>query len=292
LLYFRQYFKTMKHTVILILLVFLLSFSYSERMGYQIYTEKGKAAKYDKMIKSMQEADIILFGELHNNPISHWMQLKISKSMLDRNPTFGAEMFEADNQVMMKEYMDGLISSQNFKDQMRLWKNNATDYQPLVELAKENSRPFIATNVPRRYASIVFRDGLAGLDNISDEAKNWMAPLPIEVDMELPGYKSMLEMGMGHGGENIVHAQALKDATMAHFILENKSEGSPFIHFHGTFHSNNFEGIYYYLKKQDPNLNIITIASVEQASVDSIDPENENLANYILVIDEDMTKTY
>jgi uncharacterized iron-regulated protein len=282
----------MKHTFVTLLFVALISLSFSDNLAYQVFSKKGKKVNYDKMIKEMKDADIILFGELHNNPISHWMQLEVSKSMLDRDPVFGAEMFEADNQVMMTEYMEGLISSQNFEDQMRLWKNNATDYQPLVELARENNRPFIATNVPRRYASLVFREGIDGLDNLSDEAKTWMAPLPFEIDMELPGYKSMLEMGMGHGGDNIVQSQALKDATMAYFILENMEFGDVFIHFNGTYHSNNFEGIYYYLKQANPDLNIVTIASVEQEDTDSILEENEAIADFILVVDEDMTKTY
>lgn len=282
----------MKHTLVGLVLIALISLSFSDKMAYQIFSKKGKTVNYDKMIKKMQDADVILFGELHNNPISHWMQLEVSKSMLDRSPVFGAEMFEADNQILMSEYMDGYISSKNFEDQMRLWKNNSTDYQPLVELAKENNRPFIATNVPRRYASIVFRDGIEGLDNLSDEAKTWMAPLPFEIDMELPGYKAMLEMGMGHGGDNIVKSQALKDATMAHFIMKNIEMGDVFIHFNGTYHSNNFEGIAYYLKEANPDLNIVTIASVEQLSTDSVDEENQEVADFILVIDEDMTKTY
>ena len=119
-----------------------------------------------------------------------------------------------------------------------------------------------------------------------------MAPLPFDIDMELPGYKSMLEMGMGHGGDNIVQSQALKDATMAYFIMKNKDKGDVFVHFNGTYHSNNFEGIYHYLKKADSSLSIVTIASVEQADVDSVIEENEGIADFVLVIDEDMTKTY
>jgi uncharacterized iron-regulated protein len=102
----------------------------------------------------------------------------------------------------------------------------------------------------------------------------------------------MLEMGMGHGGDNIVQSQALKDATMAYFIMENRDRGDVFIHFNGTYHSNNFEGIYYYLKQANPDLKIITIASIEQASTDSLEEENLDLADFVLVVDEDMTKTY
>jgi uncharacterized iron-regulated protein len=38
----------------------------------------------------------------------------------------------------------------------RLWKNYKTDYKPLVDFAKENYFDFIATNMPRRYASVWF----------------------------------------------------------------------------------------------------------------------------------------
>jgi hypothetical protein len=119
-----------------------------------------------------------------------------------------------------------------------------------------------------------------------------MVPLPFEIDMDLPGYKSMAEMGMDHGGDNIVQSQALKDATKAYFIIQNRIPGDVFIHFNGTYHSNNFEGIYYYLKKADPSLKIMTIASVEQADLDSLEAENENMADFTLVIDDNMTKTY
>ncbi len=79
---------------------------------------------------------------------------------------------------------------------------------------------------------------------------------------------------------------------MAHFILENLAEGQVFIHYHGTYHSNNFEGIVWYLNQYRPGLNIMTIASTEQASVDGLEEENEGLADYILVIPETMTKTH
>jgi uncharacterized iron-regulated protein len=281
----------MQRILLILSLFFLVSFAADQR-GYELYTGKGKITTYAKMIKALQDADVILFGELHNNAISHWLQLKIGKSFLDKEPVFGAEMYEADNQIILDEYLSGIITEKNFTEQMRLWKNNETDYQPLVNLAKENNRPFIATNVPRRYASLVYREGLEGLDSVSEEAKAWIAPLPIEVNMELKAYKEMLDMGMGHSGENIVKSQALKDATMAYFIGQNLSKGKVFIHFEGTYHSDNYESIYYYLKKDHPDLVIRTISTVEQEVVGSLEPEHEGKADFILVVDKDMTPTY
>jgi len=282
----------MKKFFLLLIPFVLFSFSSGDNRGYEIYNAKGKTVNFEKMIKGLKGANVILVGELHNNPISHWIEYEIANAFINDEPVFGAEMYEADNQVIIDEYLAGYISDKNFTGQMRLWKNNATDYQPLMDLAKENNRPFIATNIPRRYASIVYRDGFEGLEQLSDEAKSWIAPLPIEVDMELPGYKAMLEMGMAHGGDKIVKSQALKDATMAYFIGKNLDKGKVFIHFEGAYHSDNFEAIYHYLKKEFPNLDIKTVSTVEQADVGEWDEENDGLADFVVVVDENMTKTY
>jgi hypothetical protein len=151
---------------------------------------------------------------------------------------------------------------------------------------------FSATNIPRRFASLVFKNGFEALDKLSDEEKNWISPLPILYDATLPGYLKMVEEMCGHGGENLPKAQAVKDATMAYFINKNRFENSLFIHYNGSYHRDNFEGIYWYLKQQNPNLKIITIATVSQKDISKLEAENYNKATFIIVIDEDVTKTY
>ena len=101
-------------------------------------------------------------------------------------------------------------------------------------------------------------------------------------------------MGMqgGHAGEKMPKAQAIKDATMAYFINKNRKENSVFIHYNGTYHSDNYEGISWYLKKLDKTIKIITIAMVEQKYLGKLESEHYNKANFILVIDEDITRSY
>ena len=122
--------------------------------------------------------------------------------------------------------------------------------------------------------------------------KKWIAPLPIEYDASLPGYQNMLKMAGGHGGDNLPKAQAIKDATMAHFILQNREKDKLFIHYNGTYHSDFYEGIGWYLKRKEPNLNIITIASSEQESLKKLEVDHKNKASFIIVVDAEMTKTY
>jgi len=282
--------------IILIVSLFMVAFK-ADKPAYLIYTAEGKNIKYAKMLENIASADVVFFGELHNNPICHWLQLELTKDLYKKKDgaiILGAEMFEADNQLILNEYIEGKISEKNYKKEAKLWPNYKTDYAPLVEFAKDNKLEFIATNIPRRYASIVYKKGFEGLDNLSAEARSYIAPLPVDYDAELKGYKAMLEemKNMGHENENLPKAQAIKDATMAYSISGFVENGKLFIHYNGTYHSNDYEGIIWYLNNYKPGLKIATIASVEQEDIEKLHEDHANKADYIIVIPEDMTKTH
>lgn len=281
----------MKNILSALLFVSLFGFA-QDKSPYQFFDINGKKVCYKKLLKKAEKADVVLFGEHHNNSIVHWLQLEITKDLAEKKPVIlGAEMIEADNQKQLNQYLAGEINQKQLDSTARLWNNYKTDYKPLVDFAKEKKIKFIATNVPRRYASMVFKNDFQALDNLSDEEKTWIAPLPIPFDNNLPGYKSMMEM-MEHAGEKMPKAQAIKDATMAYFIVKNFEKNSLFIHYNGTYHSDNFEGINWYIKKTNPKLKILTISTVEQEDISKLDQENYTKADYILVIDVDVTKTY
>lgn len=289
----------MKKVLVLFFTALALMAFKNDKPAYRIFNAEGKAVKYSKMVDALQQADVVFFGELHNNPISHWLELDLTKDLYDKkngNIILGAEMFEKDNQLLLNEYLKGEISKKSFEQEARLWPNYETDYKPLVEFAKEHGLEFIATNIPRRYASVVYKRGFEALDSLSAEARSYIAPLPIEYDADLPGYKSMLDemkgMGMTHLNENLPKAQASKDATMAYSIAGAMEDGKLFIHYNGSYHSDNHEGILWYLNKYKPGLKILTITCVEQKDIEEMDPEYKNQADYIVVIPESMTKTH
>ena len=264
-----------------------------DKKAYQIFDKKGKKSSYEKVLKASEKTDVVLFGEIHDNSLVHWLQLEFTKDLAQRKPlVLGAEMLEADNQKQLDQYLKGEINQKQLDSSARLWKNYKTDYKPLVDFAKDKKINFIATNVPRRYASLVFKKDLVALDSLSALEKSWIAPLPIEFDINLPGYKGMMSMQGGHAGEKMPKAQAIKDATMAYFINKNRKENSVFVHYNGTYHSDNYEGINWYLRKLDADIQIVTIAMVEQKDITKLEAEHYNKADFILVIDEDVTKTY
>ncbi|MFP4468176.1 MAG: ChaN family lipoprotein [Bacteroidales bacterium] len=285
-------------TTVIVLAIGPLSVPAQEKPAYRIFTNTGEPATYEEMRTAATQSEVVLFGELHNSPIAHWLQHELGMDLFrekDSLLTIGAEMFEADNQLLLDEYFDGIIQERHFTAEAKIWSNYQTDYRPLLEFARANELKYIATNIPRRYAALVNRAGLEALDTLSPLAKQYMAPLPIPYDPDLPGYKSMSEMGdmPAHINENLPKAQAIKDATMAHFILENLTEGGTFLHLNGTYHSNNDEGINWYLRYYGESpLEIITISTVEQETSESVHEKNLDLADFIIVIPSTMTKTY
>lgn len=277
----------------LIIVFILLAFT-GDKPAYRIYDAKGIESNYGMLLKDAQGADIILFGEMHDNPICHWLELELTKDLYEikkNNLILGAEMFETDDQIALTEYLQGKLSDKTLKDEVKLWPNFKTDYKPLLDFAKTNHLNFIAANIPRRYANLVYNKGLDRLDSLDSEAKKWISPLPIKYDSTLRCYKEIFESAGGHGGENLPKSQAVKDATMAYFILKNWTKEKTIIHYNGTYHSNYHQGIEWYLKQKNQNLKIFTIGSIEQIAIDTLAKDAVGLADYIICIPESMSKT-
>ena len=286
----------MKIFVLIILLISALPLFAQENLpAYKLFDKSGNEVSYNALINKAKDADIILFGESHNNPISHWLEFNVTKSLykfLGNKLSLSAEMFESDAQLQLNEYLSGKISEKNFKAESKVWNNYETDYKPLVEFSKNHNLDFIASNIPRRYAALVYTKGLKYLDSLSTDALKFIVPLPFEIDTTLKCYSSLKEGMEGHKGGNLLESQAIKDATMAYFLLKYFDKNKKIIHFNGSYHSDNFEGIYWYLKKTKSNLSIVTITTVEQDDVNTLLDEDKNKADFIIVTPKDMTKTY
>ena len=283
----------MKPIIFLVSILLTVTANSQDKSPYQLFDKKGKKTSYAKLLKSSENTEVVLFGEYHDNSIVHWLQLELTKDLSEKKQlVLGAEMLEADNQKQLDQYLKGEINDKKLDSTARLWNNFKTDYKPLVDFAKDKKIAFIATNIPRRYASTVFKKGIEELEKLPEEEKVWIVPLPMEYDANLPGYAGMMKMMGEHTSPNMPKAQAIKDATMAHFIVKNLQPNAVFVHYNGTYHSDNFEGISWYLKKSKSDLKIVTIATVEQKDISKLEKENLNKADFILVIDEDATKTY
>lgn len=270
--------------------------------AYQFYNEKGKKVNYHQVINELKKFDVILFGEYHNNSTNHWLQLQVAKDLhqiFKDDLIIGAEMFERDQQEILNQYVKSLISEQEMLSSIKLWSNYNTDYKPIVEFVKENKLSFIATNIPRRFASIVAKEGVERLFDLPEKEKKMMVNLPFPIDYDASGYPEMMDMLGEHAGaksKQFVLAQAIKDATMAESIIKNRRNGQLFYHINGDYHSKNFGGIYWYLKTYKSDLKVAVIQILESSNR-GLNLKKEEIKNFIfthftLVLPEDTIKTY
>ncbi|MFP8893853.1 ChaN family lipoprotein [Chryseobacterium sp. EZn1] len=290
----------MKNIFIAILLAGFCALKAQDLKAYQFYDKKGKEVKTEKLVKELADYDVVFFGENHNCSINHWLQLKITEALFAKKNgqlILGAEMFERDNQAQLDQYLNGKFDAKTLKDSARLWNNYATDYKPLVDFAKDKKLNFVATNIPRRYASQTAKEGLESLNKLSEKEKTYIAQLPIKVTLDTPGYPEMKKM-MGDHAEgtkvmNFISAQAVKDATMAESILKNYQAEKTFIHYNGNYHSKEFGGIYWYIKQKNPNLKMAVISVFESDDPELKVPAKDYIpTDFNLMIPADMTKTF
>ncbi len=283
----------------LIFFLFLLpaGLVFSQEMAaYKVFTKEGKKTSYAKIVKALEGKQAVFFGELHDDPIAHWLELEILKELYAKHGKLlvcGSEMYERDNQKAVDAYLAGKLDEKQFADSCRLWPNQSTDYQPMLDYAKSNQIAWIATNIPRRYASQVFKKGLASLGQLNQEDLRWICPLPFEVDTTLSQYKSLLNSEM-HMGPDFVYSQAIKDATMGWSISQHLNDNGVFYHLNGSYHSDFQQGILWYLNHYDklPYEKMLTISLVTQAEIDKLDPEYIGKADFIICVPESMTRTH
>ena len=287
----------------LLFLGFLLSsFVYGDRPAYRLFTATGQLADYDQMLSELAQADVVLFGEQHNDVLAHWLELQVTKDLLRlKKPgqlVLGLEMFERDVQPLVARYAAGTLPDTAFERQALPWPNYATDYRPLLQFAHDHQIPIISTNAPRPFAQAVARGSLKALEKLPATDRALLAPLPLKVDYDLPGYKNMAAMFGGdsktHGGgaQNIIQAQALKDATMAHFIAASRQDGQTLLHLNGSYHSDYHDGIVAYLRQYAPKLRVKTLSVVSQEELKQLDKEQLNVADFVVVVPADMNKSY
>lgn len=279
---------------LLFYIIFLNCVFSQDKKAFIIYSKDGKKTSFRKLADKAKSSDCILFGEYHNNPIVHWLQLELTNEILSTNLVLGFEMFESDQQRILDLYVSGKMDEKEFIDSCRLWPNYETDYKPLLDLAKKNNLSCIASNVKRKYASLLFKKGRAALDTLSEKEKKQFAPLDFKIDSTLSQYREIRKMGGHEMGGNMMESQAFKDATMAMHILKYLELNFKVLHFNGAFHSDYYQGILWYVQQTQTGKKkkLMTISTVSQNNIGKLDKENLNKADFIICVPENMTKTH
>ena len=288
----------MKKLFITLFTIVSVSMAWAQNpVAYNIFDKEGNVVDYSSMIADMSKKDVVFLGEIHNCAMAHWMEKLIVKDLyniIGDSLMLGAEMFERDDQLLLDEYLAGIIPFSRLEVEAKLWDNYKTDYAPIVEFAKEKSLPFIATNVARRYANIVSKGGFEALNKVSEEGKKLIAPLPINyIDNPLVNEyfkKSLPPMMKNVPTTKLAQAQAVKDATMAWSISQTLK--GTMVHLNGSFHSTGHAGIINYLNVYRPGLNIGTIEIIHQENTDTLLDKHKGNADFFICVPSSMATTF
>ncbi len=292
----------MKQLFVVITLLFstILFSQDSMSVHYKIYDTKAKqTVSVEKIVSRMIEADVLFFGEEHNDSTGHYLENKIFRelySIYGNRIVLSLEMFETDGQLVLNEYLSGKIDEARFSKDIRLW-SNYKDYRPMIEYAKQNSIRVIAANPPRRYVTMVSRRGMVSLDSLSKEAKKLLPPIPFDTLTGLYREKFFETMKGSPGGNNpkVYHSQSLWDAGMSYSIYSylKKNKGQKVFHCVGKFHCDEKLGTAAQLALRNKKLKILNISCFPDESFDNPDWEKLSyLGDYIILTNPKLRKTF
>ena len=268
---------------------------------YRVYDAKGNPATLLQVIDAIEQNDVVFLGEMHDDSVGHSLQFDVFKSAIEkysvnRKITLSLEMFERDVQMVVNEYLAGLITEKKFLDDSRPWGNYKTDYRPLVELAKEKKFPVVAANAPRRYVNMVSRGGREKLNSLSKEAKSFLPPLPYAQASEAYSAKFKSLMGgapeASAGLDNILNSQSLWDAGMAYNISQAMVKNGLVVHLNGAFHTENRLGTVEHLLKYEPKTKVLVVTMRYENDFKNFDKaKHTDLGDFVILTDSSQPRS-
>jgi uncharacterized iron-regulated protein len=268
----------------------------------RVYDTRRQAfADLEVMLADVAKADVVFVGEQHDDPNTHRLEGAILDGLRRRDVTVtvSLEMFERDTQGSVNSYLAGGISEEEFLKWSRPWPRYASDYRPLLEMAKARGWPVIAANVPRRIASSVAKTGLAALDSLTPTERSWVA-----ADLQCPQdayYDRFAATMTDHDGggarkasleeqrqtvERYYWSQCVKDETMAESIVTGFEQFNRklVVHFNGAFHSDFGQGTADRVRRRLGGMRVVVVSVLPVKDIDSITPpaDDQKRADYLI----------
>ncbi len=274
-----------------------------------ILTGSGEPAAWDTMIEACAEADAVLIGECHGQPVGQAFQAKFFTDLLQRAPrAAGAlEFFERDEQAALDDFLLGVTDEQQFRRATRRTESNYTSgHRTIVEACRAAGRPVIAANAPRRYVRMARQDGYERLAQLTAEQQRlFVVPAFHPEDryrdefFKIMGGEDLLtdpadedhakvesRQKRRENIENTFRSQSMWDWTMADSVAREITNGSsPVVLVVGRFHTDHNGGLVQALQHMKPDAKIVTISSIDAWS-DRLRVEDRGAADFVVYIGE------
>lgn len=226
------------------------------------------------LLARINKADVLLLGEVHDNPLHHQQQQKFLKARIasGAHPALMMEQLNADSQTALNQALAGSNRDEVVKNVNSLIKFTDWElYSPLLTIAIDNKLPVIAANVSNQQLQPVVWRGYAAYD--AGELKRLAVE---EVWNDSRQNFLLTNMGGAHCGKlkdelraGLTRGQRLRDALMADSAISSIGRGVVAIV--GSSHARRDIGLPLYFAARAPTARIFSVGLVE-VSPGKLDP--------------------
>lgn len=165
--------------------------------GEQLYVFSGHTGEPmtgRQVAQAMRQADVVILGEMHTDPMAHRLQHRFVREALSRGSgALSIEMMTRDEQAMLARAQNnpGVAEQVLAETSLRGWPRWNQFYLPAIQAAMAMDRPVIASNAPRKYV----REGrIYGYDYLRslDRNEQQLFDLPEPQD-DFPDYRQRVQ---------------------------------------------------------------------------------------------------
>jgi len=184
---------------------------------------------FEQLILEVKNSDVVIIGEVHDEPEHHQMELAIIKALSEdrKHIAIGLEMFRTDSQVDLDAWVQGKKAVEDFKKIYRdNWNQAWSLYQPILTNARDRNIPLIGLNLPDAIAVKIAKHGFEALS--VEDKKLLPADISCNVDATYMAFIRQAYSGHRRGADkqfrNFCEAQMVWDKTMAWNLLEYRQK--------------------------------------------------------------------
>ena len=232
--------------------------------GIEIFTDQGAPLNAAQALVMLRNADHVLLGEVHDNPVHHRERAALVKALADSRPTVVFEQFARSADAALAAPVDGDLQAwldrAGFDSQGWAWPL----HRPVIEAALAAKLRLRGGNLERDEVSQIARQGAGAAP--ADLLARLAQPLPTAAVQALD--EGLLD---GHCGQlpaaalpGMRAAQSARDAAMADALLRAAADGAmPTVLIAGNGHVRRDHGVPLWLARAKPAAKVVSVGFLE-----------------------------
>ncbi len=243
---------------------------------FNITTGDGAPLSRMQALATLREANHVLLGEVHDNPLHHRERAALLAALAERRPTVVFEQFSRTSDTALEAPVgsdfEAWLDRAGFDRKGWAWPL----HRPLIDAALAARLPIRGGNLSRDEVRQVARQGAAAAP--ADLASALAEPLPTAAAAVLD--QALLD---GHCGQlpaaavpRMRDAQAARDAAMADALLRAISDGAAStVLIAGNGHVRRDHGVPLWLARRQPAAKVISVGFLERDADGRLPPGAE-----------------